>query len=837
MKTGVPRPPRGIDADILQAARRAARRSGSSVSGWLNDLIVRQAAAEGIATGQPSENHPNGEALAGALERLTRRVRAMDENSRAVLADIHARLDGLVERLDAKTATERSDEEPLLEDVGAIIGDLLHGLDNADETARSTVEGLVGHDERAQATTEAPPGAGVDRLAAIESEIVTIRRAIETAANPDILARLEMRVAELARTVEAALVADNTAARPSIDDAVGRLEARLDTILARLDAVLDRPASGDLSEELRAEIAEVRRDIVERDPPWLAEIQAQITGLSRRLEGVRAPNESDSVHAMLARLAERLARLESGRGEESIVDREPLKATGTYGVVAAVPHGEPGSPAGGPFGAPRRRPGAERSAEPDSVRPGLAALRELARSVAQGDRETPAGLKADFIAAARRAAQVAAEEDDAPLPDGGRTGNGIPGTFARIGRAIRGRRRTLLAAAAGMLLAVSAAHVIVVAALHQPLERTEFIEDDADEGPNPSGAGGNVAAEPPLAERNAAGSVASTASHGDPTAFAFAAPEELDSRFDSAPVAPPTHAFVGVFHRAFLLPIDEAVGSAELRRAATAGNPDAAVEVAARYAEGRLVPRDLVKAAKWYELAAEEDNAVAQYRIASLYERGEGVPKDPSVAAAWYRRAAEQGNTGAMHNLGVMMSNGIGEAPDYSEAVKWFRAAADRGVQDSQYNLGVMYARGLGVDRNLVEAFKWFALVADRGDVEATARSDEIDEALSSDDRAKARAAADAWRPVPAEAQANEVASLPDAWAEPTAGITEANRRSLVTKIQTLLAEHGYDPGPVDGLEGPKTRQAVRAFQRNIGLAETGTISSDLMAALADPSD
>jgi localization factor PodJL len=54
-----------------------------------------------------------------------------------------------------------------------------------------------------------------------------------------------------------------------------------------------------------------------------------------------------------------------------------------------------------------------------------------------------------------------------------------------------------------------------------------------------------------------------------------------------------------------------------------------------------------------------------------------------------------------------------------------------------------------------------------------------------------------------------------------------------VQKIQLLLADHGYDPGPADGVAGPRTREAVRAFQRRTGIAETGEIDGDLVAVLA----
>ncbi len=41
---------------------------------------------------------------------------------------------------------------------------------------------------------------------------------------------------------------------------------------------------------------------------------------------------------------------------------------------------------------------------------------------------------------------------------------------------------------------------------------------------------------------------------------------------------------------------------------------------------------------------------------------------------------------------------------------------------------------------------------------------------------------------------------------------------ALVRRIQSALVERGYDPGPVDGRSGPKTRSAIGAYQRDNGL-------------------
>jgi len=57
--------------------------------------------------------------------------------------------------------------------------------------------------------------------------------------------------------------------------------------------------------------------------------------------------------------------------------------------------------------------------------------------------------------------------------------------------------------------------------------------------------------------------------------------------------------------------------------------------------------------------------------------------------------------------------------------------------------------------------------------------------------------------------------------------------RARVIQTQRYLRQLGYDPGPVDGVRGAKTRAAVRAFQRDRGLKPDGRITSDLMMSLA----
>jgi uncharacterized protein (TIGR02594 family) len=55
---------------------------------------------------------------------------------------------------------------------------------------------------------------------------------------------------------------------------------------------------------------------------------------------------------------------------------------------------------------------------------------------------------------------------------------------------------------------------------------------------------------------------------------------------------------------------------------------------------------------------------------------------------------------------------------------------------------------------------------------------------------------------------------------------------SDMTEIQRALAARGYNPGAIDGAFGPRTREAVRAFQRANGLADDGVPGPLTLAVL-----
>lgn len=55
-----------------------------------------------------------------------------------------------------------------------------------------------------------------------------------------------------------------------------------------------------------------------------------------------------------------------------------------------------------------------------------------------------------------------------------------------------------------------------------------------------------------------------------------------------------------------------------------------------------------------------------------------------------------------------------------------------------------------------------------------------------------------------------------------------------VKQIQERLKLHGFDPGPLDGLMGPKTDRAIRAYQTSLTVAPTGVIGPWTMSRLRE---
>ena len=65
----------------------------------------------------------------------------------------------------------------------------------------------------------------------------------------------------------------------------------------------------------------------------------------------------------------------------------------------------------------------------------------------------------------------------------------------------------------------------------------------------------------------------------------------------------------------------------------------------------------------------EEDSLpVHYYSVGVMYDNAEGFPRDLEKAAQWYEKAAEENYGQAQHNLADMFYNGDGVPQDHREA-------------------------------------------------------------------------------------------------------------------------------------------------------------------------
>jgi TPR repeat protein/class 3 adenylate cyclase len=111
-----------------------------------------------------------------------------------------------------------------------------------------------------------------------------------------------------------------------------------------------------------------------------------------------------------------------------------------------------------------------------------------------------------------------------------------------------------------------------------------------------------------------------------------------------------------------------------------------------------------------FRKAAEAGNAQAAVLLGTLYARGDGGPKSDPDAVRMFRRAADLGNARGMYNLGQMCEAGrvTPGGPDYRAAAGWYLKAANLGDHDAAFRLGLLYEQGNGVPKDLNQARRLF---------------------------------------------------------------------------------------------------------------------------------
>jgi hypothetical protein len=230
---------------------------------------------------------------------------------------------------------------------------------------------------------------------------------------------------------------------------------------------------------------------------------------------------------------------------------------------------------------------------------------------------------------------------------------------------------------------------------------------------------------------------------------------------------------------------------------------------------------------------------------------------------------------------------------DYVTAAREFRQSAEAGEAESQFMLGRLYVMGLGGPQDFVQAWTWQDRAARQGHHEALDALRNLEQIMNPAQLAQARALGPPEPttkvpsydiaevkpnepaevgPPPASAPAQqgrrvllrprsgEVIAMPAATpsppprpvqqaelpnpipASPTPASPSPNYERLlradgglseqVRLLQRDLNKAGYGAGPVDGVAGRLTRQAIRAYQTDQGMAVNGEVSALLVDRL-----
>ncbi len=728
-------------------------------------------------------------ALAATADDIRRMIEAAP--GAAAFEKIERRLEALAAKVDASIESADRHADRTRSQFGSAFGTLAQVSAAASAAApapdMSGLERLVRElGDKIEAVRA--PGAGAQAIEALQHQITALSSRFDDAEGGlGSLATIERAMGDLFAHLEETRASVDTAANRAAREALriaaeegrGVLAAQADTRGEHELAVL-RSLQEEADKRTHATLNAVH-ETLDKVVGRLSTVEGDIAQV--RATEVRATEiQATEVRAAEMRAAEARAHAARPTADEDAADR-PLAAPSAQRPVIRGGPREPAGPgvlvgvADPMIDAMRRAPG--RRASPVDA------------SVASGPRTRPIDLdgeagRADFIAAARRAAH-AAQNDPSVIamkrPAAGAS-EARAGLIARSREYVATHKKPVL---------LSIAAIFVVLGTLVIMQRAGFEDVGTQVASAPAAKVQRVAAlTPPKAPMTAPATpssapgaeAAGNPAPGDlspsalpkPTpALASQIPGSDPIQTGSIPSLPAFASGTGVAATRPSLPPG-------LKSMADAGDGAAQFELGASYAEGKLVPRDFATAARWYAKAADQGVAPAQYRLASLYEKGLGVGRDKAKAKALYLKAAEAGNPRAMHNLAVMLADGDGK-PDYDGAATWFRKAAQFGVHDSQFNLAILLARGLGVQQSLVQSYQWFAIAADQNDEDAAKKRDEIAAKLGANDLAVAKALASSFRPRNANVAATEVVPPAGGW-DGAAGASRLN--SARPKISSL---------------------------------------------------
>ena len=231
---------------------------------------------------------------------------------------------------------------------------------------------------------------------------------------------------------------------------------------------------------------------------------------------------------------------------------------------------------------------------------------------------------------------------------------------------------------------------------------------------------------------------------------------------------------------------------------------------------------DPVAAHEHYLKAARDGDADSQHELAKMYLTGEGVDKNIAEYQKIEELAVAQKYPPAMRTLGFILTTGLeGVQPNPQRGMSLLKGAADEGDVTAHYMLGQIYCRGIdGVPRNYRMAAYHFAQV----DEDGFPVTPEMKNAASLE-----RMGLQPW---PAATRTATRTTGTQAATRSAGG--KYDLASVETKkyVQHTLKNLGYYSMNVDGNIGSGSIQAIKAYQRDAGLAPTGRIDEQLIDSL-----
>ena len=270
----------------------------------------------------------------------------------------------------------------------------------------------------------------------------------------------------------------------------------------------------------------------------------------------------------------------------------------------------------------------------------------------------------------------------------------------------------------------------------------------------------------------------------------------------------------------------------EIETSALAGSAEAQHDLAAIYVAGHGgVTQNFERASLWFEEAAHNGIANARYNLGVLYHQGIGVPQNTETAFDWYKTAAALGHPEAQYNLGIAYIEGIGVPYNPQNAAIYFENAAGGGVMEAAYNLGLIYENGLLGQTQPDTALMWYKRAADQGSPEAKAALEQLAKTLGMSivDVNKLIEGMEVLNTASAQKKTEKlepVAAVPPKRAE----APQDGRQNIVARVQEQLIALGLYPGPVDGVGGMMTSDAVRTYQSRNNLNVDGQITNELLS-------